>query len=473
MFDSLQYIATKVHPIIAFAGGVGSGGGGGGGGGGGASAGGGGGSGGGNLGILLIIGLFIGWTSMHVIGAFIRRHKKKEAEWVAGQIIGWEICLGFCICFCLLGIIVSGIFFSIAIVAPIGMAAGLYDFFGIKQSKKTELALLNAEKNDSTWDESKVIEYGKSVFMKYQADWSSYNTENMKSYMTESYFNHASLMIAALKLANRKDLVNDPVIDRAVITSVSDSTDNSKDNLIIVFSAHANDQLIDTITNKVLYTDKNMVEFWKFVRSGNTWLLSGIQPSTESSWTHNISLETFAAQEGFFYSLDWGYLLLPSKGQIFGEGKFGISDINNHIIGLYKNILIQLYTYTPNPQSSNKKFLIAQTVLPRSYGNIVVRQNKKLQLGIRGLEKVSMEWGQFNSRYEVYATSPEQATSFELLNPLYMQKLQALNFEVNMEVVNNILYMYTPIKYDASTSNLIEYKTILNLLKDAFEQMKM
>ena len=142
---------------------------------------------------------------------------------------------------------------------------------------------------------------------------------------------------------------------------------------------------------------------------------------------------------------------------------------------MYKNIVVQLYTYTENPstQYADDKFLIVQTSLPKSYGNIVVRQNKMMQLGIRGLEKVSMEWGQFNSRYEVYATSPEQATSFELLNPLYMQKLQALNFEVNMEVVDNILYLYSKIKYDATTSNLTQYQTMLDLLKDAFEQMKM
>ena len=146
MFDSLQYIATKAHPIIAFAGGGGSGGGGGGGGGGGSG-------GGGNdaIGLLLIIG----WTPMHVIGAFVRKHKKKEAEWVAGQIIGWVLCLGFFIGLCVLGVIASGLFFIIAVGAPIGMAAGLYNLFGIlKQSKGTKAALLNAEKNDSTWDDA-------------------------------------------------------------------------------------------------------------------------------------------------------------------------------------------------------------------------------------------------------------------------------------------------------------------------------
>jgi hypothetical protein len=42
-----------------------------------------------------------------------------------------------------------------------------------------------------------------------------------------------------------------------------------------------------------------------------------------------------------------------------------------------------------------------------------------------------------------------------------------------MEVVDNILYLYSKIKYDATTSNLTEYQTMLDLLKDAFEQMKM
>ncbi len=461
MLNSLLYIFTKTHPIIAFAGGGGSGGGGGGAGG----------SGSGGIGLIIIL---IGYAPMHLIGARLRKVKKNETEWVMGQIIGWVVCLVYTVGLIVIGANSTFLFVIAGFCAPAGMAAGLYSVFGkLRQSKATQADLLNAVKNDSVWNEAKLIDYGKSVFMKYQADWSSYNTENMKSYMTEAYFNHASLMIAALKLANRKDLVNDPVIDQAVITSASDDTDNSKDNLIIGFMAHANDQLIDTSTNKLLYTDKYMTEYWKFVRSGNTWLLSGIQPSTASQWTHNVSLETFASRQGFYYSLDWGYLLLPSKGQIFGEGKFGVSDINNHVIGLYKDILIQLYTYTANPQNNSKRYLIAQTVLPRSYGDIVVRQNKTLQLGIRGLQKVSMEWGQFNSRYEVYATSVEQATSFELLNPLYMQKLQALKFEVNMEVVDNILYMYAPIKYDADTSNLVEYQTMLSLLKDAFEEMKM
>ena len=459
-------LLSSLSKFIAFAGGGGSGGGGGGSGGGG--------SGGGGGGYLIFL---IGYAPMHLIGAFVRKLKNKEAEWVGGQIIGWVICAALFIGLAILGFTASGLFFIAAIGAPCGMAAGLYNLFGkLKQNKATKAAIQKAEQSDSAWNETNLTEYGKKIFMQYQQDWSNFNVDSMKKYMTESYYNHAKLMMAALKIANRRDNVISPVIDNALVTSLNDEVDNSNDTVIIGFTAHADDQLMDTSTNKVLYRNKSsMTEFWRFRRSGNSWLLDGIQPSTANMWSHNQTLETFASQQGFYYSLDWGYLLLPSRGQIFGKGKFGVSDINNHIIGLYKNIVVQLYTYNENPnaQYGSDKFLVVQTSLPKSYGNIVVRQNKKLQLGIRGLQKVSMEWGQFNSRYEVYATNAEQATSFELLNPLYMQKLQALNFEVNMEVVDNILYLYTAIKYDATTSNLTEYQTMLDLLKEAFEQMKM
>jgi len=458
-------LLSSLSKLIAFAGGGGSGGGGG--------TGGGDSSGGGGVAFIFLIG----YAPMHLIGAFVRKLKKKEAEWIAGQIIGWLICIVALIGLIILSATITGLFFIAAIGAPFGMAAGLYNLFGrLKQSKSTKLALQKAEQSDSAWNEAGLTGYSKKIFMQYQQDWSNFNIDNMKSYMTDNYHNHAKLMMAALKIANRRDNVMSPVIDNALVTSLNDEVDNSNDTVIIGFTAHADDQLMDTSTNKVLFRNKSSItEFWRFKRTGNNWLLDGIQPSTANMWSHNQTLETFASQQGFYYSLDWGYLLLPSRGQIFGKGQFGVSDINNHIIGLYKNIVVQLYTYNENPnaQYGSDKFLVVQTSLPKSYGNIVVRQNKKLQLGIRGLQKVSMEWGQFNSRYEVYATSSEQATSFELLNPLYMQKLQALNFEVNMEVVDNILYLYTAIKYDATTSNLTEYQTMLDLLKDAFEQMKM
>jgi hypothetical protein len=85
--------------------------------------------------------------------------------------------------------------------------------------------------------------------------------------------------------------------------------------------------------------------------------------------------------------------------------------------------------------------------------------------------------------YQVFATSPEQATSLELLNPKYMEQLAAVPFEINIEVVDNVVYLYAPISGllkkkpdDAvyqSGDMAQKYQTILQLLQAAFKEMKM
>jgi hypothetical protein len=176
-----------------------------------------------------------------------------------------------------------------------------------------------------------------------------------------------------------------------------------------------------------------------------------------------------------YYSADWGWLLLPRRGKLFGAAKFGTSDINNHVIGLYNNnLLIELYTYVPTPKTNDSnytQYLIAQVALPKRYGSIIV-EAKSSGLGSlfhttpRGYNKISMEWPDFNKRYTVYATDVEQVTAFELLHPVYMEKLFALPFKVSIEVADNVVYLYTKDKK-------ADYPTMYAILKDAFKEMKL
>ena len=48
-----------------------------------------------------------------------------------------------------------------------------------------------------------------------------------------------------------------------------------------------------------------------------------------------------------------------------------------------------------------------------------------------------MEWGEFNNKFRVYATSAEQVTAFELLHPAMMQTLVDAPFAINIEVIDN------------------------------------
>lgn len=430
------------------------------------SGGGGSDSGGGGEGIIMLLG----YLPMHFIGSRLRRSSPDRHTTLPKQIIGWTI-----------GIIYSAFWililrhflgFLIAAAAIAGTGAGLYNWFGkITQSKAVQSRLSTAAQSDSVWNEASLLARATEVFGRYQHDWSTWNSEAMKSYMTPEYQYHAALLLYALQLGSRQNIVENPEIHDIVVVNMADSTDNNQDLMTIGITASANDKLIDTRSQTVLFADKNeFTEYWQFRRQGNQWLLDGIQQATEAAWTRNRPIEQFARANGYRYSADMGWLLIPAKGQLFGSAKFGKSDINNHVIGLYKQqLLIQLYTYRPDPQNTTS-YVIAQVSVPKNYGSIVVRRKKGLSLfGIRGLEKVSTEWTQFNDKFEVYATSAEQATSFELLNPRYMEQLEAAPFEVNIEVVDNVIYFYST----EATTEAAHYQAMLQLLQLAFLEMRL
>jgi len=430
-------------------------------GGGGSSSGGGGGD-----GILAILGYF----PMHFVGSALRRlGAKYESFKLPLSIVGWVIAVVYAVAWTFIW---SSFGFFIGVAALFGMAAGLYNLFGkLKQSKQVKANLAAAGSEDAAWTEEKLVEHATNVFNRYQNDWSQLNSANMQQYLTPYYHYHASLLVYALQLMGRRNSVQNPVISHIVVVDMQNHTDDSRDTFTAGITAKATDSLIDTSTDEALFNDNSeFTEYWTFQRSGTTWLLSGISQATQDKFALNTQLRDLAGKHGYYYSLDMGWLLIPKRGQLFGYAKFGTSDINNHIIGLYNGqLLVQLYSYVKNPQSNNKPYVIAQVNVPKQYGNIVVRRKKTFQRGLGNLEKVETEWTQFNNKYEVYASAPEQVTSFELLNPTYMEQLEALPFEVNIEVVDNVIYLYTS-EIDAT---LEVYESMLDLTNKAFVELRL
>ncbi len=430
-------------------------------GGGGGSGGGGGGSGGGFLGVAAI-----GYLPMHFLGA------KFKGKWgkMVGSIILWPVALVYAF---LLGHL-GGFGFIAAVGAMTGTGAGLYGWFDkiLKRSKQAEKALNLAAANDSAWNHDALVARVTDVFMRYQTDWSNNNAAQMQVYMTPWYFYHARLMILAIQQLGRTDNVLNPkIIDMRVI-EVNNATGTTGDSFTMYIKAQADDQLVDRVNQKGIFRDTApFQEFWRFERNGNDWLLAGIQQATANLYMHNPELEAFATQQKFCFSLDWGWLLLPQRGQLFGKAKFGTSDINNHVIGVYNDTLIQIYNYLPVQNNARAlNYIIAQAALPKTYGNIVVRKKRRNPFSrIRGLTKVKTEWNEFNIKYEVWASDMERVTSFELLNPSYMVQLQELPFEVNIEVVDNIVYLYSA-KVKANGQN---YAILLDILYKAFKEMRM
>ena len=336
---------------------------------------------------------------------------------------------------------------------------------------KIKADLAQAAAADIIWKANSIEAHAKDTFIQYQKDWSVFDLDSMKQYMTPGYYQHNLLMMGALKLHARQNDVRNPVVNSAEVVEFTDNDDDTKDTHTVQLNVHVFDVLNDTRENKQLFAQYlATTEYYKFVRSGSTWKFAGIDQATAQPSKRNVPLEAFAKKNGYFYSLDWGHLLIPKRGQLFRYGTFGVSDINNHVIGLYKDIIVQLYTYAQVP-GANVEYLIAQTSVPKSYGNIVVRNKSGVYSPkVKKLRKLKMEWQDFNKKYEVFASDENLATSFELLHPTFMEQLEALPFEVSIEVVDNIVYLYTS-GYGLTKSE--NYETMLTILKAAFKEMRM
>ena len=452
------------------------GGGGGSGGGGGGSSGG---SGSGGGGILYVVGL-VGYIPTHFLGAFLRKHYFK-GSWLAARIVGWviagliglvSIALIFILHSFLLAFYVN---VPIAVGALLGMAAGLNAWAGkISRNAKVQNAVAAYASKDNVWNEKNILKYVEGIFYKFQKDWTDFDTASMQQYMSPNYFNHTHLMMYALKGAHRLNKVASPQVISHYIISANDSDNNDEDTFEVAITALADDQLYDDRTNTLLFRDRStFTEYWRFIRSGNNWLFDGIRQETQSMATTSYAISQFAHQNGLYYSADWGWLLLPADGYLFSHGKFGTSDINNHVIGFVNNVLTQLYTYTPNPNNQSiggiDQYLVVQTNVPKTYGRILVRRRSKfINWPVKGLTQVKMEWGEFNAMYDVYASDLERVTSFELLNPLFMANLRDLPFEVNIEVVDNVVYLFTK-----GNTNANIYASLYDIVLKAHKEMKL
>lgn len=368
--------------------------------------------------------------------------------------------------------------FVLAALAVAGGFGGYYDLHKrlAGRIKKSKEDVQKAATSDRAWNYDQLISRVQTVFMAYQTDWSNFNLAGIQKYTTKHYYYHNQLMLAALHLRGRQNLVKEPKVLQVDIIEVNDDLNNAHDYFIAYVSGQADDQLVDTATNEILFEDNNpFEEYWRFERIDQVWMLAKIYQATANEIKQVTALETFANQQGFCYSADWGWLLLPKRGQLFSRADFGTSDINNHVIGVYHDVLIEMYTYVQAKKDNNiaDNYLIAQTSVPKSYGNIVVRHKKKFSLlsfdllgsKINGLTKLSTEWGDFNKKYDVFASDTEKATSFELLNPKFMEQLEALIQDVNIEVVDNVVYIYS--------KELGHYESMLEVLKAAFKEMKM
>lgn len=347
------------------------------------------------------------------------------------------------------------IFFAIIIIVV----------FITKKSKTGISSSAPAGYREPNESEAQIIDNAKKTFIDFQKAWSDFDLKQMEGLLDENYFKKMTLELSVLKNYERQNIMEEVQISRALIKE----SDNNSKGFSVFFVASSKDRLVDQRENKDLFTDNSQFsEIWTFVKSNEKYLLSNIEQTTADSSKFSQGISNFAQKNNFYYDPDFGWLMMPTRGAIFGPAGFGNADINNHVIGYYKNKTIEFYSYEPKAGAGMSPFTVAQVILPKRYQDILVTEKSwySFKPKAKGLVKVETESIDFNKKFAVWAADPDKATSFELLAPNFMEKIYALSFEVNIEVVDNVLYLYSP-------GLDINYQDMLEVLDWAFEEMKM
>ncbi|MEI6659903.1 MAG: TIM44-like domain-containing protein [bacterium] len=338
-----------------------------------------------------------------------------------------------------------------------------------KKIERAKKIIDKADDADPAWSESKLVPRVREVFEVFESDWSNNNAEAMKAYCMPKFQDKMALDLAVLALQKRKNVMTNINLMSVAILDADDESDNAYDNFTAEVYARANDQLIDTTTGKVLMNENQpFTESWNFVRDGDAWKLNSIRQATEKQSSLEVPISKFAERNGFHYDPDFGWLMMPNKGVIFNYSNFKTSDINNHVIGKFKDKIVEFYTFIPNAKKGNyPNFLVAQTTLSVSYNDILVRRKHMFwNFAPSGMRKIETESNDFNRKFCLYAHPNDQINSFVLLAPDYMEEIYNLPFELNIEIVGSFLYFYVKGRKN------VDEDEMMRLLSKAFDSMR-
>lgn len=434
-----------------------------------ASAGGGGSGGGGEM----ALGVFIGYAIMFYISKPFHKLLERQVALSITIIINIILCiLTFVVAIALGDVYIWIICIEIIVGYWIGWSA---EMFGFWEKMRKRLKKADDDLAKAGWNEAELHQAASQAFMRYQYDWSMRDTSKFAEYLTPYYAGHAALMVRALAELHRFDTMNEVQIIKMDTSAVYDNTDDNQDYFSVFIEAKARDVLSEETGKQLFVNTTPFIEEWTFQRANNTWLLAGIRPSTEAPGAVETDMQQFAQANNLYYSLDMGWLFIPARGELFnnGEWSFGYSDINNHIIGVWGENLIQMYTYAraQSKQKTNQKiFLVGQIHVPKEYGGILVERKKGMgrMFAPKGYQKYEFEWPDFNKRYQVYATDQSRLATFELINPGFMAFLYDNFNDVSIEVVDNIIYFYS-----LKTVLRSDYEKLLELLSKAHKELRL
>lgn len=334
-------------------------------------------------------------------------------------------------------------------------------------------ALQQAAQTDAAWNEDALRARIAEVFTRFQEAWGTLDVTALAPLLTEPFRKRMVLELAVLKAEGRRNILEQPRILAMEFLQVTDASGSQEDRVLVRLHAQAKDTLRDVVRNVDLFTDSDaFVEYWTLAREDGSWQLDRIQQATEAPSLRERTIQAFSDRHGFYYDPDFGWLMMPNRGVLFRRSNFRTSDINNHVIGYYRERVVELFTYIPRPdrrRRTERGWVVAQAILPKRYVDILVEHRRWWHaiLPRRGFQRIALGNVDLDRKFSVWASPLDQANTFELLTPTFLERIHALPFPVTIEVVDHFLYLATHHR-----SSPKQYEEMWEVLSWAFDELE-
>lgn len=148
-----------------------------------------------------------------------------------------------------------------------------------KKSQACNDLLARLEKQDPAWDIDSIKHRVEQVFFKVQQAWMARDQNLAKDCMSNAIFEKHKLQTDQMIAQHRKNMLENINLTDRDIVDVEDFSDNKKDRFWVCLKGSMIDYTINDTNNGIVSGSRSgdkFSELWKFIRSGESWILDEI-----------------------------------------------------------------------------------------------------------------------------------------------------------------------------------------------------
>lgn len=160
----------------------------------------------------------------------------------------------------------------------------------LRSSFNSKRYLRMISKKDSSWKYKKIEKQVMNTFYIVQNAWTNMDMTSAKEYMEEALYENFQSKLEWMEIGNKRNILKRIRLINLKPVSVHDDLDDHQDLIWFYIHGMMVDYTIDTKTNKKIegnhFVRIPFIEFWKFTRKGDRWVLSKIIQSNEKDQIH-------------------------------------------------------------------------------------------------------------------------------------------------------------------------------------------